>query len=103
MIKQIVQVHDPTYLNAHLNFTTSIATDDVHTILAYLFLQYGAVEVEILSERELNVCKMQYNILDPLVTMYNDMKDPKLWGFATNNLYSPAQRITFALHIIKIR
>ena len=43
---------------------------------------------------------MQYNLLDPFVTMYSDIKDLEQLGIAANNPYFAVQLITFSLQII---
>ena len=44
---------------------------------------------------------MQYDLLDPLVTLFSEIEDLEQIGIAANSPYTPYQLITFALQIIK--
>ena len=101
LTKHIVQANDPKYLNALRNRVTNTINDDVQAILNYFFRRYGIVEDDYLADRELKVRDMQYNLLDPLVTMYNEVEDLEQLGIAADNPYSVTQLIKFALQIIK--
>ena len=101
LTKQIVQAIEHKYLNGLRNRVTTTITSTPQDILAYLFSRYGIVEDDYLTEQELKVRDMQYELLDPLVTMYDSIEDLEQLGIAANNPYAPAQLITFALHILK--
>ena len=47
---------------------------DVPMVLVYLFTTYGMIYPEVLRERKLKVREMAYNLMDPLVTTYNEIK-----------------------------
>ena len=44
---------------------------------------------------------MQYNVQDPLITIYKEIEELEQLGKAANNPYLPSQLVTFALQIIK--
>ena len=44
-------------------------------VLDYMFTTYGTIETEVLREREIKVCEMVYDIMDPLVTIYDEIKE----------------------------
>ena len=75
-------------------------TTDIQKMLAHLRRRYDVVGADTLIKRKKKVRIMQYNLLNPVVTMYAKFEELKQLGISTANLYSTAQIITFALHII---
>ena len=101
MIKQIVHAIDSQYLDSLRNRTTDSIDAPIDTILIYLFTKYGSIDDDTLAHKEKLVREMQYNVQDPLITIYKEIEELEQLGKAANNPYLPSQLVTFALQIIK--
>ena len=69
--------------------------------MAYLFTTYGTIDPEVLRERKLKVRKIVYDIMDPIVTTYNEIKELGHLGYAAQNPQSMSQLVNYGLTIIK--
>ena len=67
-----------------------------------MFTTYGTIELEVLGERKLEVCKIAYDLIDPLVTIYDEIEELEYLGIAAANPYSQSQIVSYGLTIIKI-
>ena len=101
MIKQIVHAIDAKFLDTLRNRTTDSIDQPIVTILEYLFTKYGNIDDDALAHKEKLVREMQYNVQDPLITIYKEVEDLEDLGKASSNPYLPSQLVTFALQIIK--
>ena len=101
MVKQVVHAIDAQYLDTLRNTTTDCIDAPILTILNHLFTKYGKVDADTLALKEKNVREHQYNVQDPLVTIYKEIEDLEQLGKASNNPYLPSQLINFALQVIK--
>ena len=75
MIKQIVHALDSQYLNSLRNRTVYSIDVPIDTILTYIFTKYGSMDDDILARKEKMVKEMQYNVQDPLITIYKEIED----------------------------
>jgi len=73
----------------------------VPTVLAYLITTYGMIEPEVLREFKLKVCEMTYGIMNPLTTIYDEIKELEHLSVAAVNLYSQSQIVNYGLTIMK--
>ena len=101
MIKQIVQAIDHQYLDTLRNRTTDSIDVPIVTVLAHLFTKYGSIDDDVLAHKEKLVREMQYNVQDPLISVYKEIEELEQLGKAALNPYSSSQLVTFALQIIK--
>ena len=101
IIKQVVKALDSKFLKSLQNRSTNTIKYKLHTIFAHLFTKYGTIEDEVLTEEEDKLRNTEYNILDPLVTVFDQIEELQHLGNAAQNPYSEAQLIKLALRIIK--
>ena len=73
----------------------------VPTVLAYILTTYGTIDPEALMERKLKVCEKSYDLMEPLVTIYNEIEELEHFGVAVINPYSQSQIVNYGLTIIK--
>ena len=73
----------------------------IHEVLAHLFQQYGRVDAETLADMDNKVRTIQYNVSDPLVTVYNKIEELTRLVVAAENPYSDKQRVQMGLKIMK--
>ena len=101
IIKQLVRAIDATYLKTLRNASTNTITCDVPTILSHLFANYGLIGDDTLTEAEQKIKEIQYNLLDPLVKVFDEIEELQHLGIAAKDPYSEAQLIKFGFQIIK--
>ena len=87
LAKKIVQMIDATYIHTICDRKTNTITENIQKVLAHLIQRYGIVEADTLSNREQKVRELAYNLLDPLVTVYTEVKDLEQLAIATWNPY----------------
>ena len=73
----------------------------VPDILGFLFQRYGVVQNEDHRIKEEEVRNMPYDIMDPIVNIFNEIEDLAELAEATDNEYSDIQQVKFGLEIIK--
>ena len=101
IIKQVVQAIDTTYLKTLRNSNTNTITCKIPTIFQYLYQNYGLINDDQLTEAETKLRSFQYDVLDPLVKVFDEVEELQHLGNAAQDPYSEAQLIKFALQIIK--
>ena len=85
VIKQIFKDIDFAYIKTMCNRNTSTIQADVQVVLAYLFTTYGMIEPEVSREHKLKGCEMVYDLMDTLVTSYNNIEELEYLSHATVN------------------
>ena len=68
-------------------------TTDIPTLLEHLFPTYGAVEPEKLKENKGILQQKVFNITNPLIIMYNEVKEIQLLATTFGNPFSPVQQV----------
>ena len=96
-----MQAVEPTYMKILRDVNTNTITCDIPTILNRLFTNYGLIEDKVLSKTENKIRTMQYNLLDPLVKVFDNVEELHHLGHAAQDPYFEAQLIKFSLQIIK--
>ena len=99
--KQIVKDIDPINIKMLDSRDTNTIQTDLPKVLAYMFTIYVTIEPEVLRERELKVCEIVYDIMNPLVTIYNKIEELGHLSHAERNPYSMLQLVNYGLTIIK--
>ena len=69
--------------------------------MAYLFTIYSVTEPKVLRERELKVLETVCDIMDLLVSFYDEIKELGHLGHASQKLYYMSQLMNYGLTIIK--
>ena len=54
-----------------------------------------------MREKEEEIKELKYELVDPIVNIFNEIEDLRDLGVAADNEYSEQQVIKFRLHIIK--
>ena len=101
IIKQIVHAIDSTYLKTLRDANTNRITCNIPTIFQYLFTNYGLIDNSHLTEAETKLRSFQYDLLNQLVKIFDEVEELQHLGNAAEYPYSEAQLIKFALQIIK--
>ena len=73
--KQITETVDELYLEELRDPTTNTILSSIPFILAHLITNYGEIEPENVTEKELNVRKMDFTVADPLTKLYKEVED----------------------------
>ena len=76
--KQIVKAIYPVHIKTLRNRNTHTTETDVTKVLAYLSTTYNTIYPEVLGERKLKVCEMVYDLTDPLLTIYEKMRNSNI-------------------------
>jgi len=61
---------------------------NLSALLASIFTIYGTIEPEVLRECKLKIREMSYELMDPLVTIYNKIEELDYLGHTAFNVYS---------------
>jgi hypothetical protein len=101
LIKQIVAAIEPRYLKTLRNTDTHSITQDVPTVLTYLFNRYGKVTPDKLNEKEQEVRAFVYNLQDPLVLLFDQVEDLKKLADAAQMPYTTRQIVNFGVQLIR--
>ena len=101
LIKQLVAALEPKYLEALRSPTTNAIMIPLHDVLTYLFTRYGKVTAESLTELEEKVKTLQYNVTEPIITIFNEIEELSRVADAANNPFSEMQKVQIGLKVIK--
>jgi len=88
VMKQIVNAIYPVYIKTLCDRSTNTIQASLLTVLLYLFTTYRTIEPAVLRERELNVREMAYDLMDFLVTIYDEIEELEHLGVASASPYS---------------
>ena len=99
--KQIIKAIYPVYIKTLHNRSVDTIQRDIPTVLAYLYTTYGTIETEVLREHKVEVREMVYNLMELLVTIYDEIEELEHLGVAAVDPYSISQIMSHGLTIIK--
>ena len=99
--KQITKTVDKLYLEELRDPTTNTILSSIPFILAHLIKNYGEIEPETITEKELRVRKMDFTVANPLTKLWKEVKDLEALSIASASPYSPQQVINIPLQVIK--
>ena len=99
--KQILKAIYPVYIKTLRDRSTNIIQVDVPTVLGYLFTIYGTIEPEVLMECELKVREMAYDLMHPLISIYDEIEELEYLGVNVFNPYPMSQLVSYGITIIK--
>ena len=101
LIKQLVAAIEPKYIKNLRNTDSNAINIPLHDVFTHLFTRYGNVNADTLMEIEEKVKTMEYNLVEPLVTVFNEIEELTRLGAAANNPFSDMQQVQLGLRIIK--
>ena len=81
--KHIVKAIDPVYIKTLRSIKTNTIQEYAPAVLAYLFTTYITIELEVLRGHKLKVCDMVYALMDPPITICNEIEELENLGHAT--------------------
>ena len=99
---QIIEANDERYVKTLVDRTTRTIQRIIPKILNFLFVdRYGQIEDEDLREKEEENKELRYELVDPIVNVFNEIEDLRDLGVAADNEYSEQNFLKFGLSIIK--
>ena len=101
LIKQIVAAVEPKYLKSLRDTNSNAINVPVHAVLTHLFNKYGEVNADTLMDIEDKTKAMEYNLVDPLIVVFNEIEELARLGTAADNPFSDKQLVQIGLKIIK--
>ena len=69
--------------------------------LEFLFERCGQIEDKDLREKEEEIKELTYELVDPIINIFNEIEDLRYLGVAADNKYSEQQLLKFGQYIIK--
>ena len=88
---------DENYIKTLIEQTTRTIQRTVLEILEFLFDKCGVVEDEDLREKEEEIKEIKYELVDPIINIFNEIKYLRNLGVAEENEYSEQQLVKFEL------
>ena len=101
LIKQLVAAIDPTYLKSLRNRITNSITADIPTIIEHLKTNFAAIEPEEITARTKKVLDISYNLMDPLITIFDEIEDLEVFANAAGNPFTKEQIVNIGLQLLK--
>ena len=98
--KQLMEAIDELYLEELRNLTTNSIVSTIPFILTHLTTNYGEIEPDTVTEKELNVRKMNFTISDLFTKLWKEVEDIEQLSTAASPYYK-TQLINIAPHVIK--
>ena len=89
-----------SYLSALKNRQTNTITEHLHTIIEYLFRNYGRVTPAQLAHEEQQVQNFVYDPTLPIVVVFNKIEDLMDLATAAGSPYTAQQIINFGYNIL---
>ena len=89
------------YLKPYQNRHSNAIDVPIQVIFEGLFRQYGCVTPEELAQEEQKLRSQIFVIIEPIVTLFNEIKDLQELAEAARLLYSDEQVLTLGIHSIK--
>ena len=99
--KQITESVDELYLEELRDPTTNTILSTIHFILTHLITNYGDIEPESVTQKEVTVRKMDFTVADPLTKLWKEVEDLEALSIASASPYTQQQLVNIALQVIK--
>ena len=99
--KQITESVDELYLEELRDTTTNTILSSIPFILNHLITNYGEIEPDTVTDKEMSVRKMDFTVADPLTKLWKEVEDIEALSIAASAKYSEQQLVNIALHVIK--
>ena len=101
LIKLISHAIPSIFLKPFRNRSSNAITTDIPTILTTLFADHGQIPEEELLMEENNLRAKVFDIVQPLIILFNEVEDLKELALASNNPYSDSQILKIGIKLIK--
>ena len=96
-----MEVITESYFKTLVDRTTCTIKRAVPEFLYFLFYRYGIIEDEGLREKEEEFRGLNYELINPILTIFNSIKDLRDLGIAVNNQYLEQQLVKYRVKIVK--
>jgi len=101
LLKQLGHALPDLYLKSFRNQFSNTFTSDIPTILHYLFTTYGYITPEELKGQEETLCSKVFDIQQPLIILFDELKKLQQISVAALNPYTGTQMVNIGLKLIK--
>ena len=101
LTKLISHAIPSTFLKSFRNRSSNAITTTIPIILSALFQTYGLIPEEELLTKENNLRAKVFDIVEPLIILYNEVEDLQELAVAAQNPYSDPQIINLGIKLIK--
>ena len=99
--RHIQDAIEDKYLESLIDDDTQLITEDVPTVLAYLFDTYGKVPSAEVKQKEAEIRTMSFHPADPMILLYNPIEKLKTMAEAAAISYTEAQLLDMGLTVIR--
>ena len=101
LLRHITTAIESKYIDFLKSEDTDLVEDDIPTVLAYLFSNYGKVPTREVKEKEQEVLSTPFVPSDPMVSIYRPIEQLRTLAEIAQIPYTERQIIDFGLQIIK--
>ena len=101
LVRHITQALESKYIDFLKNENTDLIEDDIPTVLAYLFSDYGKVPTHEVKDKERQVLATSFVPSDPMVTIYRPIEQLRTLAEIAGIPYTESQIVDFGIHLIK--
>ena len=101
LLRHIQDAIEDKYTEALVDEFTNLLSDDVPTVLEYLFYNYGKVSMEEVMEKEREVMSMTWLPSDPIVLLTRPLEQLQKLATHAGIPYSSSQILEKALAIVR--
>ena len=99
--RHIQDAIEDKYLESLIDEDTQLITEDVPTVLAYLFNTYGKVPSEEVKQKEAEIRALSFHPADPRIVLYNPIEKLKTLVESADIAYTEAQLLDIGLTVIR--
>ena len=97
MQRHIQDAIDNKYLETLVDKDTQRITEDIPTVLQYLFNTYGEIPSEEVKQKEAELRAMSYHPADPMILLFNPIEKLRKLAEAARIEYTNAQFLDIGL------
>ena len=101
LIKQVSAAIPDLYLKQFCNVYSHAITTPLATLLSQLMTTYGRVDDNELQRVTSTLKDKVYDLTEPLIGLFNDVKELKSLSITAENEYTKQQLVNFGIHLIK--
>ena len=101
LLRHIQTAVEDKYLEFMVDDDTGLIEDDIPTVLAYLFSNYGKVTSLEVKEQESEVLNLTFNPADPMITIFRPIEQLQKKATEAEIPYSEKQILEFGLTLIR--
>ena len=101
LLKQLSHAVPEIYLKCFKDPNSNAFNATIQTILEYLFTTYGKITDDELREKEVNLSAQVFDITQPMIQLYDAVKNLQQIAKASLNDYTNAQILSIGITLIK--